>query len=412
MASPTTARTAGTKQATKPDWAMSKPEFERAWREREGLPQRRRRWPWVFVVLLIAVGIGYFYYSTQMTPAPVAEAAPPPEPELVMQINSAEMAVVEPQVLQRTVRVIGNLAPIRQSQLTGQVNGRIEAVRVQPGDAVAAGDVLVQVDVETLTLERDQVRNSAEATRAQLHLAELQLERVQALIGRGVTTASSLDEAEVNVTALRANLSALEDQVSGAELRLANATIRAPFDGVVSARAVEPGQYVTTGAALLTIVDLTRMEMQGYAPVGAGAQLRPGQKVQITVDDIAHGTFPGEVVRINPVADQGTRTIPVYINIDNADGMLLGGMFGTGQIVVEEEIGALAVPTAALREDAEGFHLLRIEEGHLKAVTIEIGGTWSGGLTSIATGLEPGQTIVTAPLPELQGGDAVRIVED
>jgi RND family efflux transporter MFP subunit len=162
----------------------------------------------------------------------------------------------------------------------------------------------------------------------------------------------------------------------------------------------------------MTTVDLTRMELQGNAPVGAASELKPGQAVGIRVDGIPGRTFEGKVVRINPVADEGTRTIRAYSIIDNSDGVLLGGMFATGSVVVGEIDEALAVSTVALREDADGNHLLRIADGRLLRTPVETGGTWAGGLTQITGGLAAGETIVAAPLPELQDGDAVKIVEE
>ncbi len=402
-----------TRAQAKPDWAMSRREAERARRAQAGLPPRRRKWPWIVLAGLLAIGAAYSYNRATLAPAPdalVATSAAPSEP--VMQINPVEMAVLQPQTLQRTVRVIGTLEPARQTQLSAQVNGRIETVLVQPGNRVREGDVLAQVDVETLTLELRQVRSNTDAARAQLGLAEVQLERAQQLIERGVSTTSSLDEARSTVAQLRASVSALADQVAGAELRLRNATVLAPYDGVVSARSAEPGQYVAIGTPLLSVVDLTTVEMQASAAVGSGALLAPGQKVSVRVDGIHGREFAGTVTRINPVAEPGTRTIPVYIRIDNADGVLLGGMFGVGQIVVEEAPDSLAVPAAALREDADGYHLLQIADGRLVRRPVETGGDWSGGLIRILRGVEAGQTVVTAPLPSLNDGDAVQIVED
>lgn len=400
------------KPEPKPDWAMSKGEAARAHRRREGLPPKRRKWPWVLLVLAIAGGLAYMNRGAFMPPAEMADAPEAEPSELVMQINPLEMAVLAPQTLQRRVRVIGTLRPIRQAQLSSQVNGRIEDMRAKPGERVAAGAVLAQIDVQTLTLELAQARSNAAATRAQLALAELQLERVQTLVDRGVTTASSLDEAESNVTGLRASVSAQDDQVAGAELRLANATILAPFDGIISARTAEPGQYVGLGTPLMTIVDLTRVEMQANAPVGTGSALAPGQSVAIKVDGLGTRVFEGIVTRINPVAEEGTRTIPVYVTIDNADGLLLGGMFASGQIVIEQAENALAVPSVALRETADGLQVLRISDGRLNAVSVEVGGEWAGALTRITAGLNVGDRVVTAPLPALRHGDAVQIVAE
>ncbi|WP_372840180.1 efflux RND transporter periplasmic adaptor subunit [Phaeovulum sp.] len=397
----------------KPDWAMSRAEAERARRAREGLAQRRRRWPWVLLALVVAAGGGYSYYSAKMAPVGPDEILEHAQkPEAVMQLSTAEIAVLQPQTLQRTVRVIGTLAPIRQAQLSSQVNGRVEAVSAQPGDRVTEGEVLAQIDVETLTLELKQARSNADATQARLNLAEVQLERTQQLIDRGFTTTSSLDEARSTVTQLRAQVSALEDQVAGAELRLRNATVRAPYAGAISKRSAEPGQYVGIGTPLVTVVDLTSVEMNASAAVGAGSQLTRGQAVSVHVDGIPGRTFEGVVTRINPVAEEGTRTIPVYVQIENADGILLGGMFGVGQIVVEDAPQSLAVPATALREDAAGHHLLQIEDGRLVRRQVETDGDWAGGLVRILSGVEPGQTVVTAPLPSLASGDAVEIVEE
>jgi len=329
-----------------------------------------------------------------------------------MQVNPDEAIVVAPQTLQRTVRVIGTLEPVRSAELSSQAGGRVETVNVRPGDRVAAGDLLVQVDEESLTLDLNLARSNAAATATQLDLAEIQLERAEALLDRGVTTTSSLDQARSQVEGLRANLSALEDQVLSAELRLRNASLSAPFDGIVSARNVDPGQYVQTGTPLLTLVDLSTVELQANAPVSAGALLQPGQAVSVTVDGIVERNFDGTVARINPVAVAGTRTIPVYVALENADGVLLGGMFATGQIVVAEALDAVAVPSDALREDAEGLHVLKIVENVLLRQPVETAGDWAGRLTQVSAGLEPGEQVISAPLPELAPGDLVTLVEN
>jgi RND family efflux transporter MFP subunit len=402
-------------QGSKPDWAKSDRQLGREKRLAAGQPPRRRLWPWLFGVLVVAGAAGgYGYYVTQIAPqtavtAPVAPAEPV---ETAMQINPDEFTVIAPQRLERRVRVSGTLAPSRSTQLSSQTGGEVEQVTMRPGDTVAAGDLLVQLNTETLLLELDQSQSNVAATRAQLALAEVQLTRVRALVDRGVTTSSTLDEAQSTVTQLNASLDALEDQVASAELRLQNATVRAPFDGIVSARAVEPGQYVGVGAPLISIVDLSTVELRANAAVADGALLRRDQTVIVDVDGVEGRTFEGRVARINPVAEEGTRTIPVYVMINNPDGTLLGGMFASAQVVVDSVEDAIAMPTRALREDVEGPYVLRIEDGSLVRAGIETGNTWAGRLTRITAGLAPGETVVTAPLPALQPGDTIEIVEN
>lgn len=399
----------------KPDWAMSRRQRENARRKRAGLKPLRPIWPWVLLVLVLLAAGGGWYYQTQIVPTlPVAEvAAPEPEVEIDsrMQVNPYEYATVAPQTLRRTVRVTGTLQPSQKAEIAAEASGRVDSVTLRPGDRVAAGDVLLQVDVEQLRLQLDLQRSNAEATRAQLTLAEAQLERSQALVERGVATTSDLDQARTSVEGLRAQVSALTDQVSAAELSLSKATVIAPFAGIVSARSVEPGQIVTTGTPLFTVVDLSTVELVGNAAISASALIAPGQTVAVTVDGIAGHAFEGTVARINPLATEGSRTIPVYVTIANENGQLLGGMFATGEIVVAEAADAIAVPAEAVREDREGAYVVTIRDGTAVRSAVETGDTWAGDLVQITSGLAAGDVVITAALPELTPGDDVVLVE-
>jgi RND family efflux transporter MFP subunit len=399
----------------KPEWAMSRRERRRAERARAGLPPPRRKWPWVVLALLVGAGVAGWLnrdtlqarFAPPVTEEPVVAAAP--EAPRLTQINGDEWTEMEPATLRRTVRVIGALRPSRQADLAAETAGQVEAVLARPGDTVGEGDLLVQIDVERLTLDLDLARSTAEATRSDLALAEQQLERARQLSERGVAAASTLDEAQSNVQRLRATLAAQEEQVAVAQRALGGAAVRAPFDGVIASRSVETGNVVGAGSALLSIVDLTRMEMLAAAPVSAGASLQPGQRVELRVDGIEGRDFTGVVDRIAPVAEEGTRTLTVYVLIENEDGRLLGGMFATGIIVTAEAQDSLALPRAAIRTEG-GDHVLVIEDGILARKDLTVGEEWQGGLVQVE-GLAVGERVVTAALPELEPGEAVELVE-
>lgn len=396
---------------------MGRRERENARRRRDGLRPLPPRWPWVLFALVLIGTAGWWIYQTYVVPnLPVAEIvaedAEPAEPaERAMQVNPYEYEVIAPQVLQQVVRVSGTLRPSQQSQIATQVSGRVEEVAVRPGDRVAQGDLLVQLDVEQLRLQLDLQRSTQAATQSQLTLAEAQLERVQALVDRGVATSSDLDSARTSVVGLRAQVSALSDQVSAAELNLAQASVRAPFAGGVSERSVDPGQFVGTGTPLVSIVDLSTVELVAQAPVASGALVTVGQHVDVTVDGIAGRSFAGQVVRINPVATQGARTIPVYVDIANPDEVLLGGMFAIGEVVTNEAADAIALPPDALREDRDGTYVLVVTDGRAERRAVTSGDTWRGNLVQIIDGLAPGETVITASLPQITAGDAVALVE-
>src|SRR5690606_35369546 len=111
------------------------------------------------------------------------------------------------------------------------------------------------------------------------------------------------------------------------------------------------------------------------------------------------------------VAVAGTRTVPVYVEIDNADRLLRGGMFAAGQIVVSEKQDAIAVPKVAIREDGDGFYVLRVADKTLVRQAVEIVAEWDRGRLVELSGLNVGDRVATAPLTELKAGEAVELVE-
>jgi RND family efflux transporter MFP subunit len=399
-----------TAPAAKPEWAQSKHDKANAARIAAGQKPLRRRWPWILLALVALAVVGFIVLRIiQREP----EAPPVVAAATVMQVAKSEVATVAPQTLTQQVKVTGSLGPQRQTQVASQVSARAVAVMARPGDAVKEGDVLVQLDTESLRIQLDQQTSTAAATRAQLVLAESQLLRTTDLIERGLTASSGLEQAQSSVDALRANLAALEGQVDAARIGVQNATIKAPMTGIVSDRSVEPGQMVAQGTAIFTIVDLTTVELTAAAPVSAGALVKPGQAVAVSVEGIAGRTFEGKVERVNPVAASGTRTIPVYITLDNADAVLRGGMFAVGQITVTQQADALALPSGAIREDAEGFYVLKVDGDAVTRQAIEKGGEWSAGrLIEITSGISAGDVIVTAVLTQLQPGDHIEMVEN
>jgi len=400
--------------AVKPEWAMSRRDRKRKALREAGIEPGR--FPWVVVVGIVLLGgaaafvIPQFTSPKASTPAEAVEQSSAP---VTKQLLAIDVATARVETLIEVLKATGSLAPRRQVAITSQVSGTIEEVPVRVGDAVKSGDVLVQVDAETSTIQLQQQRATAAATRAQLAQAVSQLERTEGLAARGLSPDATVEAERASIEALKANLEALEAGVAAAELSIRNATITAPFDGVVAARSIEPGQVIAPGAALVEVVDLSVMELTAYVPVSASPTLRQGQNVTLTVEGLPGRTFAGTVQGISPVAAKGTRTVPVLVSVDNADGVLRGGMFATGQIVTDEVAGALAVPSAALRQDDEGQHVLAIVDGKLERRAVEAGRSWNGASkVQLSAGLEAGTVFVSGRLDDLEPGMNVTVVEN
>lgn len=404
----------------KPDWALSGRERRAAERAAQGLPPKKRRL-WLWLVLLVAVaGGGWYAYQSQSGSGPATAAVPLAEvetpveepDELVMQLLTSELVEVAPGPLRETVRLTGTLTPARQLGLPSEVAGHVQEVNVEAGDAVSQGDVLVQIDVQTLRNQLNQSRATAEATRAQLDLARNQLERTRNLVDRGISTSSELETQQSNVQQLEASLAALEPQVITAEQSLSDATVTAPFDGIVAARSVDPGAYVGLGTALLTLVDISSLTLEGTVPVLYAPQIETGLPVEVRVEGLSDRLFTGEVERVAPVAAEGTRMLPVYASLANDAGLLKGGMFASGVLVLEETAGAIGIPATALREDAEGAtYVLKREGNRVVRQDVEVARSWDRGrVAEIAAGLSAGDVIVSEPMEQLRAGTRVTVV--
>src|SRR5690606_38729013 len=147
---------------------------------------------------------------------------------------------------------------------------------------------------------------------------------------------TALDEAENAWRTARANVAALEQQVAMARKALNDAAIYAPIDGLVAERFVNPGERVAVDARLFSIADLDVMEMEALVPARDVPQLRIGQPVVLRVEGFGDRLFEGHIERINPTAQSGSRSIPVYILLRNGDLSLRGGMFGSGEAILAE----------------------------------------------------------------------------
>jgi membrane fusion protein, multidrug efflux system len=411
------------KTEAKPDWAMSKRERESAAREAAGQPpKQRRRWIfWLIVLLALAGGAVWFVQSGQLAKLQAdrataeAEAAAQAEARAVraatMQLAPFEVVTLAPDTLMETLKITGSLAPARQVHLSSEVSAKVVSVAVREGDAVTKGDVLVEFDAAALDIQLTQARANAEATRVQLDQARTDFERTKDLVDRGLSASNTLTRARSTLDQLTATLAAQEAMVASAQRSRDNATVAAPFDGVVSARSIDPGQFVATGSPLLSVVDLTSLEVEANAPVAYAPDLAPGLVVDITVEGFGDRVFKGTVARLSPVALEGSRMLPVFVSLDNRTGELRGGMFAAGRIVLDARAEGLGIPAGALRRDAEGAHVIVVVDGTVERRAVEIARNWDGGaVLEVASGLAPGDVVVTEPLPQLRPGDAVELV--
>ncbi len=327
-------------------------------------------------------------------------AAPTAEPVAAATATAAVKSI--PDLLEAT----GSVEPwVRVSPGT-KILGRVAAVAAREGDRVARGDLLVRLEDRDLKAAVDQARAAVGRAEAGLENARSQDARMEALHARGSVTDKMREDAATAGQVAEAALSEARAALAGAEATLAYTVIRAPRDGVVVERRVEPGDMATPGAPLLTLEDLSRVKVQVQVPEAAVMGLAPGAPATVRVDAL-EADFPAKVDRVWPAGDPASRTFRVELVLDNVESRLRSGLFVRARFPRGSR-PALLVPAAALWQrggltgayvlDGEGVARLRwVEPGRAHGEEVEI-----------LSGLAAGEVVVVDPPPALADGVPVR----
>ncbi len=371
---------------------------------------RRFRWLWLALLIAALAGGGAAFLLRARGAGETAAPAPSTPTERPVELAAVEVTRVAPLRLADTVRLSGSVAPMEQSAVKAEVAAKLVEVAVREGQAVAKGQRLAQFDAADLTARLNEKLSNLDGARAQLVLAEKTRFKSAALRRNDIVSETNLDQAQSSLQVQQAQVAALEAQVALARKALRDAEVLSPIDGMVASRTVNPGETLAVNAALFTIVDLRRVEVEATVPADDVARLRTGQTARLKVEGFGERDFIGTIARINPMARAGSRAIPVYVSLDNADGLLRGGMFASGEALVAEAEGAFALPPVAVRRDAEGDFALLVAGGRTERRAVTRKGLWSRGDLVQVEGLADGDRIVTGNLPGLTAGRAVTVL--
>ncbi len=359
----------------------------------------------LFVILALGLA-AVAAFALRPSPEPAAAKSA----SAVMELDAADIAQARSEPIAVTLALSGLLQPLAESVLTAEVEGRVDAVLVRPGEAVKAGQVLARLDTRDLAARLAEQQANLAASRAQLDLAEKTQRRNEALQARNFISANSLDSSRSTLDANREALHARAAQLALAQQALAKAVVRAPQSGIVSERAVQPGQHVGMNARMFSIVDLAELEFAAAVPVSQVGAVRVGQNVVVVAEGaMANGDeAQGRVERIAPMADTATRMIPVYIRVANPDGRLKGGMAVRGQLRLGEVANAVTLPREALRGSGENLTVLAMNQGRAEMRKVQVGvRDESSGRVEIKSGIAAGETAILARVGGVMPGQAV-----
>jgi len=365
--------------------------------------KRRSFWLVLIVALIVAAAI---VMLKKKTPSAAPAAAAP----AMLEFLPSDVAVVKPRDLRRTLALSGSLRALNQVSVKAKVAGEVREVFVREGEAVKAGQVLVKIDATEYQARLEQARGSLLAARGQLDIATKARDNNKALVEKGFISKNAFDNASSQYDIARANVETAKGALDVAQKALNDAVIRAPISGLVSSRTVQPGEKVPVDFRLLDVVDLHQMEMEAAVPAADIINVALGQEVQVKVEGLP-APLVAKVARINPATQSGSRSIMVYVQIDNPQGMLRVGMFGEAQLTLEKKTSVLTVPQSAVQNDGASPYVYAIENGKLTQKPVKLGmrGNDSDGpAVEIVSGLAGGAQIVRSNLGNLQPGSPVR----
>ncbi len=260
-----------------------------------------------------------------------------------------EVTTIARRDLVESLSLVGSLAPNETAQIRAEIAGQVRAVQFQEGDQVKKDQVLVRIDDDELRAQLAQ----AEAT---FHLAELNLKRSENL-----TEAKSMSQAEAD--RMRSEHASAKAALSLLRVRVAKTEIKAPFDGVVGARTISPGDYITAATVITTLDDLSRLKIDFQVPERFTSKVKPGTTFTVRAQTPAgEATAQGEVYFISSVIDRATRSSQVKGYVGTAPAGFQPGMFAGINLVLEVHRGVLAVPEGAILTTASGSQVVVVRD--------------------------------------------------
>jgi RND family efflux transporter MFP subunit len=396
--------------------------------------------PAVAIVALVVAGVAYNRSGNAADPGSAAGGGAaggrggrgPTRPPMPVEFATAKRGSVSEQIL-----VVGNLIGAATVQVVPRVNGRLQSVTVQLGDAVKQGQVIARVEDSEI---REQVRQAEASYRvseasirqreADLKLAETNLERSRSLYQRQLLPQQTFDDTQARHQAAVAQLDLARAQFEQAKARLeelkitlSNTQIIAPVDGFVGKRFLDPGGFASTNVPVASVVDIRTVRMVANLVERDMRRVPAGTPANVEVDAFPGEKFKGRVSRVAPIFDPATRTAEIEIEVPNVGYRLKPGMYSRVNLTIDTKADAVMVPRNALidLDGKTGVFISQTAAGGGAAAPA--GQAGQGGMTAkfipvqvgirdgdnveIAVGLKDGAQVITTGAGALKDGDRI-----
>lgn len=328
-----------------------------------------------------------------------------PATEVALEFAPADLATVENRALIQTLPFSGSLSPVIQSTVKSKVSGEVRQVLAREGERVTQGQVLAQIETADLQARLDAQAAALEEAKARWSIADKNRESNLKLLKQNFISQNAFDTTNSTVEVSAASVKSAEAQVRLARNAMQDSVVRAPINGIIARKMVNGGEKVGPDSPMFTVVDLAKMEIEAPAPASEIPSVKVGQTATFKVDGFGERIFEGRVERINPVTEQGSRSITMYLSVTNRDGALKGGMFAKGLLVLATTQPTTVVPVGAVRDEAGQSYVFTLESGKVAKRGITLGlREEQAGVVEVKSGLESGMQVVSTRMVGLKAG--------
>jgi membrane fusion protein (multidrug efflux system) len=360
---------------------------------------KRRLWVSGFIALAVVAGIGL-----AVVPRLSSSANDGKKPEVALEFTVAEVVRPAMASMPLLIQFSGPLVAPRTAVVRAKSAGTLLGLRVGEGSRVSAGQLLGEIDLADLQSRVTERSASVESAQAALVEAERQYAANVSLASQNFISPTGLQSSQARLDAARAQLKSAQAQLSTVRLGVKEAALVSPIAGIVGKRHVVPGEKVSAEQQLLTVVDLSSLELAGTVGTHEVSQLKPGQPVQVMVEGSVQ-PVTGRIDRIAPAAEAGTRSIGVVVAVDNKQEQFRAGQYAMGKVVLADDVQRLTLPSSAIGSSAGQDQVWVIEGGTLLRRAITTGRRDEGqARVEVLQGLAPNATVLAARFDNLRDG--------
>ncbi|HEX4235650.1 MAG TPA: efflux RND transporter periplasmic adaptor subunit [Caldimonas sp.] len=367
---------------------------------------RRRLWLGIFGGAVLVALAAAVLSKTQLFQGDKDKSKDPVPLEFV----AAEVARPVSSRLPVTIEFSGPLVAPRTAIVRAKAAGSLLSLNVAEGSRVKAGQVIGAIDLSDLQSRAADRAALVESAQASLIEAQRQHAANVGLAAQNFISPTALQTSQARLDAARAQLKSAEAQLASSNVGLREAALAAPIPGIVGKRHVVPGEKVSAEQPVVTVVDLSTLELAGSVGTHEVSLLAPGQPAMIRIEGNSD-PVPGRIDRIAPAAEAGTRAIGVVVVLDNHDERFRAGQYAQATVSLADTTQRMTVPIAAVGQASGQDYVWTIEKGALVRRIIVTGRRdVATGRIEVVKGLDPDAQILAMRFDNLKEGAPAKVV--